>query len=90
MNEHCGFQLFEDCNCKPGECRSANVPVIQVLTALQERAERDHSLASVNTLEAWLIALVSLSMLTLACVEMGRGRSIEMAKINQEQVAWTR
>lgn len=26
MSEHCGFNIFEDCNCG-GECKSATIPL---------------------------------------------------------------
>lgn len=91
MSDPCGFKLYDGCDCQPGECRSATVPIIKVLTAHDQRVKRDQSLSTIATTSAWVAAIIGCSLIIGIGAVIGRANSAEAAKINQEQVAvWNR
>lgn len=91
MSADCIIRQFNGCNCAHGECRSATVPIIKILSKHEERARRDRALASINTTMTWAVAGIGCALIIGIGIFIGHANSAEAAKHNQEQVAtWKR
>lgn len=91
MNSDCVIKQFGGCDCAPGECRSATVPIIKILSKHEERAKRDRALASINTTMTLAMAGIGFALIIGIGIFIGHANSAEAAKHNQEQVAtWKR
>lgn len=91
MSEDCLIRAFNGCDCAPGECRSATVPIIKILSKHEERARHDSALASIFTTANMAITGFGCAVIVLIGAYAGHSASVEHSKINQEQVAtWKR
>lgn len=91
MNSDCVIKQFGGCDCSQGECRSATVPIIKILSKHEDRAKRDSALASINTTMTWAITGFGCAVIVLIGIFIGHANSAEAAKHNQEQVVtWKR
>ena len=91
MTHDCLIRAFNGCDCAPGECRSATVPIIKILSKHEERARRDRALASINTAMTMAMAGFGCAVIVLIGAYAGHSASVEHSKHNQEQVAtWKR
>ncbi|KQZ49749.1 hypothetical protein ASD54_12490 [Rhizobium sp. Root149] len=91
MTKDCVIRAFNGCDCAQGECRSATVPIIKILSKHEERARSDSALASIFTTANMAITGFGCAVIVLIGIFIGHANSAEAAKHQQEQVAtWKR